>query len=129
MPKPNPQPRVRRNLEATSGALLGASVVAVLAMLSVSNLDRALSVSLYCFGITIPLLAYFLEALVLGSLAGISEVPTFHIGILLIAVLLFIVGLNAVFWHFSKNAGIMFMFLTVVGYFVLIFRPIRMKTR
>lgn len=106
---------------------MGACVLAVFAMLGVSELDRALTVSLYCFGIAIPLLTYFLEALVLGYLSGSSEIPTYNLAILVIAAFAFVVGLGAIFWHFSRNAGIMFTLLSIAAYLLLLYYQINVK--
>jgi hypothetical protein len=61
-----------------AGGLLGVGVIAVFQLLTVPTLDKRLTVALYCFAISIPLLALFLRAL-LAEAACVYRIPVWYV--------------------------------------------------
>src|SRR5262245_49515301 len=60
-------------LQTMSAALIGVSIVAVIQFLTLPNLDRALTASLYCFIVSIPLLTYYIVTMLLDSVLEKAE--------------------------------------------------------
>ncbi len=97
-------------------ALLGVSSIAVIEFLQFPKLDTALTISLLCFSLAIPLLAMgtFMVAFVnvyefpreplwFGALQAIGEVAA-------------VVGLGALVWHLHWVAALVFTVTSVIAF-------------
>jgi hypothetical protein len=91
-------------------ALAGASIVAVIQLLSAEKMDIPLWVAVYSFAISIPFLGFYFLFIVLQSHYESAKKPKiwFFILGLLFGPLASMIGLCAIFWHFAWAAGLLF---------------------
>lgn len=98
----------KRETEIVCGALIGLNVVATIEMLSINTLNKRLFVSLFCFALSIPALAWIMMILLTES----SEWPILHKNqfhvVLAAGSLLSLTGLAAIFFYFSILVGVVF---------------------
>lgn len=87
----------------------------MLQFLSLNALDKRLSLGLYCFVISIPLLALHLRILLLHTGADYRIRTWYDPVAAIIGLLLSLVGLTATFFHFSIKAGCVFSGLVIFG--------------
>ena len=101
-------------------ALLGVSIVSVVEFVGRTDLDLPLRVSLYCFAVAIPFLTAYLMVLNVSSriehIAGKWYLNALGISAILGA----LAGVGAVFWHFSRIIGLVFIACSIIGFFVWI---------
>lgn len=100
-------------------ALIGISAVAVIQLLQVTALDVPLKVSLYCFAISIPMLALYLLIILskpnykLQSDMWADQIAVYTGGFCSV------VGIAAIFWHFSVSIGITFIITSIFAYILI----------
>lgn len=105
-----------RQEEALSGALIAVGVIAVIEMLGLVSLDRPLTVSLYCFATSIPVLVLNILLLMSESHGNRFSADTWYRAFAFIFGSLFsLIGTGALFYHFSMLAGSLFTFVSFVG--------------
>ena len=92
----------------TFGALLGIASVAVIQFLQLRTLDAALTVSLYCFAIAIPILAMGMFIIAVQDLYQVTTYPVWADLVETLGVILAFFGLGGIFWHFQCQVAIMF---------------------
>jgi hypothetical protein len=101
--------------KTVTGAILGFDLVAVLQLLTLSALDKRLLVALYCFVISIPLLALHLRILLLHANAEYRLRTWYDPLTTIISLPLSVAGVAAIFFHFSITAGCVFSGLAIFG--------------
>lgn len=104
--------------EASSAALIGIGVIAIIELLGIANLDRALTVSFYSFVISIPMLSVVFLTLVDETKYEYRPrgVPRVYMNIAwLVGALSSLAGIGALIYHFAGCAAILFAFLCVIG--------------
>ena len=101
-------------------ALLGLSVISVVQMLGTATLDFALTASLYCFAVAIPLLATSLWVIDNELKLGRKNKPWYCVVVGVVGVSSAGFGLFAVFWHFSRSIALVFGIAYIVGVFVYV---------
>jgi hypothetical protein len=104
-----------RRMQGVAGGLVGVAVIAVFQLLTLSSLDKRLTVSLYCFATSIPLLSFFVQSKVAESWYTNSVSFWYTVLPLLIGATIWFVGLAAVFFHFSIIVGLIFSLLAILG--------------
>ena len=105
--------------EVITGALIGVSTVIVVQLLQLTAFDVPLKISLYCFAISIPMLTAYLVS-VLIKINHTLQVKMWSEGVAVsIGGACSIVGMGAIFWHFSISIGITFI-VAVLAAFVLV---------
>jgi hypothetical protein len=98
-----------------SGALIAISVVALVQLLSVGQLDIPLKISLYCFAVSIPLLSLAsLNRLAASAQEYIVDAWYDSFAIAFGSLASF-VGVGALFWHFSRIMGGLFFAISFFG--------------
>lgn len=104
-------PIQRRLIEVTDAGLIGIGMVTVIQLLQVSTFDTPLYVSLYAFAAAIPMLAaHFLIHLVRPNFYLVY--PALYEPFLRwVGYVLALVGIGAIFWHFSTSVSVAFVFL------------------
>jgi hypothetical protein len=108
----------RRFLEAICGALIGVAIVSVIELLGLPNLDRALTVALYCFAISIPSLTYYMMTVLLDAAAErASRYPLYNAMAFFIGILASLTGVASLFVHFSYKLGLLFIVLCLLGFY------------
>jgi len=90
------------------GALLGLGIVVVVQLISLRRLDRSLTLSLYCFAVSIPLLSMRLVNSLMFTYFEYDVSVWYNRISPLIGGFAALLGLNALFWHFSRIAGFLF---------------------
>jgi hypothetical protein len=102
-------------LQAYGSGLIGIALIAVFQLLALPDLDKRLTVSLYCFAISIPLLAFFVLAMVAeAKYTHLSELWLYNAVPLVLGIPIWFVGLAAVFFHFSLVIGSIFSLLAIL---------------
>jgi len=94
--------------QIASGGLIGIGVIVVTQLLALGVLDKALKVSLYCFVISIPLLSLYSLNLVVMSHNKYYSLTWYNLFSVGAGMLSALVGVGAVFWHFSRVACLIF---------------------
>jgi hypothetical protein len=108
--------RPNQGRKVASGALAGVSVVSIVQMLSVNSLDVPLKISVYSFAITIPALsAVFINTVVEDYYGGSRVRMPLLVIVTTIGYLAGLIGVAALFFHFAKYAGILFIVLSLLG--------------
>lgn len=94
-------------LRIECAGLLGVCIICLSQMLGISNLDGSNQLAVACFAIAIPCLA---------ALVGLksSSPRWFSVPLAILGIIGTIVGLAAVFFHFSGAAGISFIGLVAI---------------
>jgi len=101
--------------EIITAALIGISTVAVIQLLGQSLLDKPLIISLYCFAISIPMLAVYSLIILMKPKFKLHRDTWAEMTIVLLGSFGAIVGVGAIFSHFSQSIGISFIVASVVG--------------
>src|SRR5437764_149421 len=99
MPEDNEGYQFERVLAA---ALAGLGTVVVTQLLQVASLDAALKIALYCFAISIPMLAAYWFIL-LGKAGNMSHFGLPEMITMVVGLWSGVIGLGAIFWHFSTR--------------------------
>jgi hypothetical protein len=94
---------------ALYAGLLGVALVTTVQILSVPQLGRALTFSIYAFAFAIPLLCFSLHAVMQEEQNLKTVEPTYVFFANLIGVVAASVGVAALFFHFSLATGICFL--------------------
>jgi hypothetical protein len=106
----------------TFGAFLGIASLAVIQFLQLRTLDAALTVSLYCFAVAIPVLAMGMFIIAVQELYEVTIYPVWADWVETLGVALAFVGLGGIFWHFHCQAAIVFGAVSVlVGTLTLLY--------
>jgi hypothetical protein len=109
---------VNKRMEVISGALIGVAAIAVVETVGITQLDWPLTVSLYSFTISIPLLSLAFLSLMDESGYEYTVGDSWHVGAWLAGTLFSFVGLAAVICHHSFVATVLFAVLSFVGVIV-----------
>lgn len=104
--------------KTVTSAFLGFDLIAALQFLTLNALDKRLWLALYCFVISIPLLALHLRILLLHTGAEYRIRTWYDPVATIIGLPLSVVGLAATFFHFSVKAGCVFSGLVLFGLLV-----------
>lgn len=105
-----------RFAESVTAALIGVSTVIVVQLLQLTSFDIPLKIALYSFAVSIPMLtAYFVIVWLKTDYAILVDVwsETFA-GV--VGGGCSIVGLGAIFWHFSMPIGITFIVAGIAAF-------------
>jgi len=102
--------------KTVTGAFLGFDLIVVLQLLTLTSLDKRLTVALYCFAISIPLLALYLRVLLLHAPFDRLTLTWYAPVASILGLDLSVIGLAAVFFHLSVMAGYAFSGFVVFGY-------------
>jgi hypothetical protein len=111
------------------GALLGISSVALIQFLQLKKLDASLTLGLYCFAIAIPVLAMGLFVIHVQELYGLEEghYPLFGDIVEMLGVLAAFAGIGAIFWHFHRLAGGVFVVVSVLAGLFALYHLVRVR--
>ena len=104
--KINQRASQRRRL--ISGTMLGFAAVCIVQMLGLSQLDVALKVSLYAFAVSIPFHTMEFFDRMAEERYGIGINLPFRQDFMATALLISLVGVIGLFWHFSLVIAILF---------------------
>jgi hypothetical protein len=101
-------------------ALLGVSIVAVIQIVGRSEVDRSLFVSLYAFAVAVPFLGVFIWTgdLFVTNKPSLDRWYYNFVGVA--GSLASLIGIGAIFWHFSRTIGVIFILCSLFGFCVLI---------
>jgi hypothetical protein len=109
----------KRLVELSSGGLIGLSVVALLQILGTTEMASLQRVSLYCFAIAIPLLAFcFAVTAVTPQDKFVLRRYIWHP--LDVGCGLALAGIGLLIIHVAPIAGVIFAGLTIMGSFILV---------
>lgn len=98
--------------------MLGLAVVAVFQILTLPAIDKRLTLALYCFAVSIPLLTVFFRALLVED-ACVYRDPVWYVPVFsILGTQIWFAGLAAVFFHFSYKIGFVFLTLAILGLWV-----------
>lgn len=97
-------------------ALLGVSSIAVVEFLQFPTLYAALTISLLCFSLTIPLLAMGTFMVVFISVYRFPREPLWFGALQVIGELAAVVGLGALVWHLYWVAGFVLVGTSLVAF-------------
>ncbi|MCK5599088.1 hypothetical protein KAI78_05655 [bacterium] len=112
------------------GGLIAISTCIVIQLLGLSQLDRNLVFSLYCFTVAIPGLSATMYIFYYESLRGVTsdDLDTFcSLSLLLLSPIIAIIGLGGVFFHFSKAAGYVFIISCFISLLALILNEVKVN--
>src|ERR1700675_4379748 len=101
-------------LEAMAGGLIGVAVIAVFHLLGLPSLGKSLTVSLYGFAISIPLLSFNILAFIAESGYAYYENIWYHPLSFFLGALASLVGIGGLFFHFSIKLGVLFSVLVTL---------------
>ncbi len=104
------KPREYRKL--ISGGLAGFSGVCVVQLLGIGHLDVSLTIAVYAFMIAIPLLVKDLADAQSEEHHGITINLKMRITATVTGITSSMVGISAIFWHFSQWIGMLFILLS-----------------
>jgi uncharacterized membrane protein HdeD (DUF308 family) len=96
-------------------ALLGVSSIAVIEFLQFPKLDTALTISLICFAVAMPLLAMGIFIIALTNQYQAQREPLWFGTLELLGVLAAFFGLGAMLWHLHWIAATLFCAATLVA--------------
>jgi len=97
------------------GAVLGFDLIVLLQLLTLSSLDKRLTVALYCFAISIPLLALHLRVLLLHAPFQRRVLTWYSPVAAILGLELSVIGLAAIIFHLSVRAGYTFAGFVIFG--------------
>jgi hypothetical protein len=106
---------VDRVFEVVSGALIGVDIIALIQFVSLPALTVQLTVALYCFTVSIPLLAFFVFSILVEKTRNCSLDIWYKQFALVSGMLGSLVGIGAILFHLSETAGAVFMVLCVIA--------------
>ena len=97
-------------------ALLGMSIIAVVQIVGRTELDISLIIALYCFAVAIPFLASFIW--MIDSVSDPKKLADawYYDFVGIIGALGALAGIGAIFWHFSKIIGVVFIVCSMFGF-------------
>ncbi len=105
----------RREREISSGAFIGLGVISIVGMLGLPSLDGPLTMSVFSFAISVPVLA----AVVLCMIQEAIFPGTPHAGVIdfgwIVGVFTSLLGISGLFFHFNLFAGFLFILLSILG--------------
>jgi len=104
-------PQVRELRKSVSGGLAGLSVVCVVGLFGVGHLDTPFTIALWAFAVAIPFLVRDVADVRAEEEHGISMGLEKRVQLAIFGVFSAIVGLIAVFCHFSEWIGALFALL------------------
>lgn len=101
--------------EIIAGALIGVDIIGILQLLGVSFLDSRLTLALYFFTVSLPLLAFFVFAVLIEKTRNCTLEAWYKFSALVLGMMGCLGGITLVIWHLSSNAGIVFVSLIGLG--------------
>jgi|SRR5882672_12517169 len=99
-----------------TGGLIGVGVVVIVTLLGFNQLDRPLTLALYCFAGSVPLLSMVLLSAVTTTRFPLHNFFWYHTLASAVGALAALIGVNSLFWHFSRKAGSLFLFMSIIGF-------------
>lgn len=111
MKRKKADPSARSHDQLITGALIGLNIIILLQLLTLTPLDRPLSISLYCLVVAIPLLAMAqMNSMQASGLEYDLDSWLFDAA-QAVAGLISLIALGALFWHLSPTSGRIFLAL------------------
>jgi hypothetical protein len=101
--------------EIICGGLIGVNIIAIIQLIGLPALDNSLTFALYCFAVSLPLLAFFVFSILIEKTRNCS-VDIWYKGVFLaIGVVSTIFGIVALIAHLSQTAALVFSILCMVA--------------
>jgi hypothetical protein len=98
-------------------ALIGVGIISIVQITSVTALSKSLRVAVFCFSISIPFLAAVLYILVHLDDDVVVYIPNYFRFIYLNGILFSFAGIAAIFFHFHRVFGIIFILASMLASF------------
>lgn len=110
----------RKRLQLINTSLIGFCAVAITQILTLENLDIFLTISMYCFALSLPFLVARFFQLLEESYHKYTINVWYNSLITVVAMVVPIVGIGAIFLHFSWTISIVFLLGVIIAFLIFV---------
>src|SRR5258708_38200178 len=102
------------------GGLLAICVVILQGIMSISTIDISLTVAIIALALAIPALVFLILIRILYAIPSLPEIetPMSHVVLMISGWVAAIISVDAVIWHVSLIAGIVFLISGLAGFVI-----------
>ena len=105
----------KREREITCGAFIGLGVISIVEMLGLPALDIPLKMSVFSFGVSIPVLTAVILCMINDSVFNLKPHGEGIHRAWFFGVFMSFLGISGFFFHFSLFAGLLFVVLSITA--------------
>jgi hypothetical protein len=101
--------------QAISGALIGFDIIVLMEFVSLPDLTTQLTVALYCFTVSLPLLGFFIFTVLIEKTRNCSIAVWYKPLALVTGIITNLVGVAMILLHLSRMAATVFVVLCIIA--------------